>query len=127
MTGCIFKRKLSSGISWGYSFFAGRDQSGKRIQVFKSGFPTKAAGEMACKNAIAEREATVGKITRVAGTRDRRIWAVSLGSFTETGFTSVQAAESALQVAIDRRRVDEARRQAEKTTDAELTFAKYFQ
>lgn len=31
MIGCIFKRKLKSGTSWGYSFFAGRDQNGKRI------------------------------------------------------------------------------------------------
>ena len=39
MRGCIFKRKLPSGaVSWGYSIDAGRDETGKRKQIFKSGF-----------------------------------------------------------------------------------------
>src|SRR5205085_9478122 len=42
MTGCIFKRKLPSGkISWGYCIDAGRDENGKRKQIFKSGFARK--------------------------------------------------------------------------------------
>ena len=32
MNGCVFKRKLKCGISWGYSFDAGHDQDGKRVQ-----------------------------------------------------------------------------------------------
>jgi integrase len=42
VTGCIFKRKLPSGkISWGYCIDAGRDEHGKRKQMFKSGFARK--------------------------------------------------------------------------------------
>jgi integrase len=42
MTGCIFKRKLPSGkISWGYCIDAGRDDNGKRKQIFKTGFARK--------------------------------------------------------------------------------------
>ena len=37
MNGCVFKRNLKSGTTWGYSFLAGRDQNGKRINPFKSG------------------------------------------------------------------------------------------
>jgi len=33
MNGCVFKRKLKSGTSWGYSFFAGRDQNGFLSEV----------------------------------------------------------------------------------------------
>jgi len=69
MTGCIFKRKLSSGIAWGYSFFAGRDENGKRIRIFRSAFPTKVAAERACKNAIEEHERWPGRISREVGTR----------------------------------------------------------
>src|SRR5580698_11376012 len=39
MTGCTFKRKLPSGaITWGYSIDVGKDQSGRRKQIFKNGF-----------------------------------------------------------------------------------------
>ena len=42
MTGCVFKRRLPSGkISWGYIVDAGRDENGKRKQIFKSGFAKK--------------------------------------------------------------------------------------
>jgi hypothetical protein len=41
MTRGVFKRKLKSGICWGYSFFAGWGKAGKRIQRYVSGFPTK--------------------------------------------------------------------------------------
>ena len=47
MNGCVFKRKLPSGtITWGYSIDVGKDETGKRKQIFKSGFETmKAAGD----------------------------------------------------------------------------------
>lgn len=39
MKGCVFKRVLPSGkISWGYSIDVGKDENGKRKQIFKSGF-----------------------------------------------------------------------------------------
>jgi integrase len=39
MKGCTFKRKLPSGrVTWGYSIDAGKDEKGKRKQIFKSGF-----------------------------------------------------------------------------------------
>jgi integrase len=42
MTGCVFKRRLPSGkISWGYIVDAGRDENGKRKQIFRSGFAKK--------------------------------------------------------------------------------------
>jgi hypothetical protein len=42
MNGCVFKRKLPSGrVTWGYSVDAGRDENGKRRQIFKSGFERK--------------------------------------------------------------------------------------
>jgi integrase len=42
MKGCTFKRVLPSGrISWGYVVDAGRDETGKRKQIFKSGFARK--------------------------------------------------------------------------------------
>jgi integrase len=127
MTGCIFKRKLSAGIAWGYSFFAGRDENGKRLQSFKSGFPTKGAAETACKNAIEEHERSHGRISRETGTRNRRVWAITLGELSQSGFTTREAAEIALQAAIDKRAADQVRRQDETRTDCELTFAKYFQ
>jgi integrase len=42
MNGCTFKRTLPSGrITWGYSIDAGKDENGKRKQIFKSGFERK--------------------------------------------------------------------------------------
>src|ERR1700674_4759468 len=42
MKGCTFKRVLPSGrISWGYVVDAGKDENGKRKQIFKSGFARK--------------------------------------------------------------------------------------
>lgn len=39
MKGCTFKRTLPSGaITWGYSIDIGKDEHGKRKQIFKSGF-----------------------------------------------------------------------------------------
>src|SRR5271167_3137397 len=97
MTGCIFKRKLKSGISWGYSFFAGRDENGKRIQVFKSGFPTKGAADMACTDAITLHEASCGKVFREIGPRGQRSWSFVLGDSKGSGFKTPAAAEAALE------------------------------
>jgi len=42
MNGCVFKRTLRSGtITWGYSIDVGKDSTGKRQQLFKSGFKRK--------------------------------------------------------------------------------------
>jgi integrase len=58
MNGTITKRPRSDGkTSWGYSFFAGRDESGKRIQVTKSGFATKREASDALRAAIAKHQA----------------------------------------------------------------------
>lgn len=51
--GSITKRKLTSGkLSWGFSFFAGRDEAGKRIQVTRSGFSTRKAAATALAAAV---------------------------------------------------------------------------
>jgi hypothetical protein len=39
MNGCVVKRTLPSGrITWGYSIDVGKDEGGRRKQIFKSGF-----------------------------------------------------------------------------------------
>lgn len=58
MTGCIFKRKLPSGtVTWGYSIDVGRDQNGKRNQIFKSGFERKGEAEDALRAKLNEKDA----------------------------------------------------------------------
>ena len=58
MTGTLTKRtKRNGSVSWGYSFFAGRDETGKRIQRTKSGFATKREASDALRKAIAEHQA----------------------------------------------------------------------
>jgi len=52
MTGTITRRKLAKGVSWGFSFFAGRDAEGKRQQVTKSGFETRKAAAAALAEAL---------------------------------------------------------------------------
>ncbi len=79
MTGSIFKRKLRTGVSWGYVFFGGWDENGKRIQMFKSGFPTKDAASRAVRVAIEEHEAKHGKVSRDIDARGRLVWAVLPG------------------------------------------------
>ncbi|HYI94796.1 MAG TPA: tyrosine-type recombinase/integrase [Bryobacteraceae bacterium] len=55
MNGTITKRPLKNGgHSWGYSFFAGRDESGKRLQKTRSGFSTKREAAGAMRTAIAQ-------------------------------------------------------------------------
>src|ERR1019366_1208789 len=103
MTGCIFKRKLKSGVTWGYSFDAGRDQNGKRIQEFKSGFDTKGAASKAMRGAIEDHEKTHGKVTQHRGILGRITWGYVFGEDKKNGFESQVAAEAALLAAVDRR------------------------
>src|SRR5437867_351144 len=127
MTAATFKRKLKSGITWGYSFCPGRDENGKRIQIFKSGFETKRAAEDAARNAITGYESINGKVTREAGPYGRTIWAFCWSGLLETGFASESDARAALARAQDKRAADN-NREAEKRRDREdLTFARYFQ
>src|SRR5207249_7758888 len=56
MTGCVFKRKLPSGsISWGYVIDLGKDENGKRKQIFKSGFVRKLDADIALAKMVTER------------------------------------------------------------------------
>lgn len=58
MKGCTFKRTLPSGsITWGYSIDIGRDESGKRKQIFKSGYKTKGEADTALRNKLNEKDA----------------------------------------------------------------------
>ena len=57
MNGTITARQTKKGKSWGYSFFAGRDAAGKRIQVTKSGFETKREASDALRRALADQAA----------------------------------------------------------------------
>ena len=50
MNGCVFKRELPSGsVTWGYSIDAGKDENGKRKQIFKSGFDRKTDADNALR------------------------------------------------------------------------------
>ncbi len=56
MTGCVFKRKRRSGtISWGYVIDAGRDETGKRRQIQKTGFARKADADTALTRLLNDR------------------------------------------------------------------------
>jgi len=131
MTGSIFKRKLITGVSWGYVFFGGWDENGKRIQVFKSGFTTKDAASRAVRSAIDEYEAQHGKVSREIGMQGRRVWAYSFDSLNESGFETKAEAEVALRNAI-RRRGTEKEKQAANAAQATVEaagpqFAQYFE
>src|SRR5579862_7459050 len=57
MNGCIFKRTLPSGsITWGYSIDAGKDEKGKRKQIFKSGFALKGDAATALRKKLNEKD-----------------------------------------------------------------------
>ncbi len=57
MNGCTFKRTLPSGrITWGYSIDAGKDASGKRKQIFKSGFEKKSEAAAAMRVLLSEKD-----------------------------------------------------------------------
>ena len=108
MNGCVFRRKLKSGTSWGYCFAAGRDQDGKRIQIFKSGFQTKGAASKASRAAIEDYENTHGEVTQHRGILGRITWGYVFGEEKKTGIVSQSAAEAALLAAVDRRAAAEA-------------------
>src|SRR5689334_7221858 len=58
MNGTITKRRKRNGEpAWGFSFFAGRDETGKRIQVTKSGFGTKREASDALRRSIQDHKA----------------------------------------------------------------------
>ncbi len=124
MTGCTFKRKLKTGISWGYSFFAGRDENGKPIREFKSGFATKGAADAACKTAITEHEAEHGRVTQERTPKGRR-WKYTLGDDERT-FTTKEACDQALRDAITARAARDSQTIAEADALQALTFEKYF-
>jgi len=103
MTGCVFKRKLKTGISWGYLFSAGKDAAGRRNQIFKSGFATKGAAQSALREAITEYETKAGRITEQVDVLGRRTWGFVLGDKSCGGFESGVAADSARTAEIERR------------------------
>src|SRR5277367_5106830 len=127
MTGSIFKRKLRTGVSWGYVFFGGWDESGKRIQMFKSGFPTKDAASRAVRVAIEEYEAKHGKVSRDIDSRGRRVWTFSFGDAQESGFETKSQAELALQKVLARSDVEKAKRAEDAAKRAGPLFAQYFE
>jgi len=56
MKGCTFKRTLPSGrITWGYSIDAGKDENGKRVQIFKSGFKREREADDALREKLNEK------------------------------------------------------------------------
>jgi integrase len=117
MTGCVFKRKRIGCVSWGYVFFGGWDERGKRIQISKTGFSTKDAASKAVRIAIEKYEAENGKVSREVGPKGKRIWAFSLGDTYETGYHAKAEAEAGLRRAIERLDVErsaQAARQAEE-------------
>jgi integrase len=63
VNGCVFKRKLPSGkVAWGYSIDAGKDEHGKRKQIFKSGFARKLDADIELAKLVTER--AEGQIVR---------------------------------------------------------------
>jgi len=103
MTGCVFKRKLKSGTSWGYLFSAGKDAAGKRNQIFRSGFATRGAAQSALREAISEYETKFGVITEHVDVLGRRTWGFSLGDQKCVGFDSSEAADRARTSEIEKR------------------------
>ena len=47
MQGSVIKYEGKRGVTWTYVIDAGRDASGKRVQKWRRGFPTKKAAEAA--------------------------------------------------------------------------------
>ena len=121
MTGCVFKRKRKSNVSWCYVFFGGWDANGKRVQISKAGFPTKDAASKAVRVAIEKYEADNGRVSREMGSQGRRIWAFSLGDVHETGYENKPDAEARLRRTVERR---DAERDAQKLRQAEEAIAK---
>jgi len=120
MNGCVFKRKLKSGTTWCYSFLAGRDQNGKRINPFKSGYETKAAASTALRDAVVDYEKTHGKMTKHRGILGTVTWGYILGDEAKTGFSDQGAAIAALAVAVERRAAAE-----QAPVEVDPTFTEY--
>lgn len=100
MNGCVFKRKLKSGIIWGYSFFIGRDDAGEPVRVFESGFKTKGDASKRLRDKITEYEDYKKRgvrITREIDHRGKRIWALSSGDTSASGFESRDDVEAAVK------------------------------
>jgi integrase len=130
MTGCVFKRKRKSGVTWGYVFFGGWDAKDKRIQITKAGFPTKDAASKAVRVAIEKYEIDNGRVWREVGSQGERVWAFSLGDVSEAGYQSKAEAEAGFQRAVarrDRERKTEKLRQAQEAAEkAGPPFVEYF-
>ncbi len=104
MNGSVFKRKLKSGATvWCYSFYAGRDEKGKPINLMKGGFETKGAASTAKRDAITEYERTHGKITHYRGALGTITWGYVLADENKNGFPEAADARAALADAIRRR------------------------
>ena len=104
MNGSVFKRKLRSGATvWCYSFYAGRDDNGKPINLMKGGFETKGAAATAKRDAITDYERTHGKITHYRGALGTVTWGYILADETKNGFPEAADARAALADAIRRR------------------------
>jgi integrase len=121
MRGCVFNRKLKTGVSRGYLFSAGKDAAGERNQIFKSGFATKSAAQSALRDAITEYETKCGQITEHVDLLGRRTWGFVLGDEKRGGFESRAAAEGARMVEIERREAKHV-----EVVSPEPTFADYF-
>jgi integrase len=66
MTGTITKRLRRGGTpAWGYSFFAGRTSSGKRIQITKSGFESRKEAGQALLLAIQQHRTGPATVSRL--------------------------------------------------------------
>ena len=125
MRGSIFKRKLKSGITWGYVFWSGY-KNGKRIQVFKSGFPIKDAAAKAVRVAIEQHETRAGRVARDVGPQGHRVWSYSLDGKSETKFQCKAEAENALKSAISRRETEAIQQAQEALTSAGPPFCGVF-
>jgi hypothetical protein len=121
MNGSIFKRRLPSGtITWVYKFDAGRDQNGKRLYSFKSGFETKGAASEAMRKAIIKFENTHGKINKHRGILGTVTWGYEFGDGKKAGFADRTAAEAELAKEIERRAAAE-----QVPAEVDPTFSEY--
>src|SRR6202035_2758631 len=67
MTGTITKRiRRDRKPAWGYSFFAGRTPTGKRIQITKSGFETRKEAADSLRKAIEKHRSGTNNASRLS-------------------------------------------------------------
>jgi integrase len=65
MSGCTYKRKWPSGrITWTYAVDAGKDENGKRRQIFKGGFATKREADDALRRLLNEKDVDPGALVK---------------------------------------------------------------